>query len=130
MRKVQQFDRISIIFGDAAAKQDRLEMRQHGMRVQASVKGDDSIRLGVDVIKGKLEVNEILARPKFFVIKSACPNTIREFNEWANEVGDDGRPILDEYVDANNHCMDALRYIVYSQPRTGAHYRAVTLRGI
>lgn len=130
IRKAPSYELLGPIFADSAAKQDRLELRGLGIKTFPAIKDKGSILLGIDEVKGLLQDNHILQRPKLFVVRSECPQTIREFEEWAWETKDDGTPDMEEPVDDDNHCMDSLRYAIYSLPRAGGRYRTTFVEGI
>lgn len=124
------FDYMDTIFADSAAKQDRIELRGHGVRTKKSIKGEDSISLGIDEVKLQLQTNPVLDRPKFYIVDGACPNTVLEFESWAWKLEKDGTPNTEEPEDRNNHCMDALRYIIFSYGRTGGNYDVTYVDGV
>ncbi len=124
------FNNFGPIYGDAAAKQDRIELRGYGIKIKASLKGKESILLGVDEIKLQLQNNPILDRPKFFVVDGRAPHTIQEFEIWSWELQDDGKPNTEKPNDGDDHCLDALRYAIFSYGRIGGSYRAITVEGV
>lgn len=90
------------IRADAAEPKSNDDLRRLGIqRVQASVKGKDS------VINGIMAVQEY----KIFVHPS-CVNTIAELSSYCYKK-DKQENGLNEPEDANNHLMDALRYAFY-----------------
>lgn len=130
IKSSQDYDLMDQIFADSAAKQDRIELRGHGVRTKKSIKGEDSILLGVDDVKLCLQNNPVLDRPKFYIVEGTCPNTILEFETWAWQLKDDGTPNTEKPVDDYNHCMDALRYIIFSFGRTGGNYETDYVEGV
>lgn len=48
-----------------------------------------------------------------------CPQTIEEAEQYRYDEDDLGRIVKSKPVDESNHCMDALRYMVYSHSRQG-----------
>lgn len=124
------YDFLDVIFADSAAKQDRLELRGHGIKTRKSIKGEDSILLGIDEVKLFLQNNPILDRPKFYILEGAAPNTVLEFETWPWKVEKDGTVNTEEPVDADNHCMDALRYALFSFSRAGSRYEAISVEGV
>jgi phage terminase large subunit len=81
---------------------------------------------GLDARKGKNEitpgvsaVNRLIEKDLFKMDFNACPETQREFEVYHYPEDDQGKVLKDKPVDADNHCLDALRYMVYSQHRQG-----------
>lgn len=130
IRQCPDYSDIDIVYSDAAAKQDRLELNGYGIKTVKSVKGDNSILLGIDEIKLQLQVNQILGRPKFFIVAGTAPNTIREFEMWSWKLNKDGTPDTEEPIDDFNHCQDALRYAIFSYGRAGGKYEVTYVEGI
>ena len=90
------------IRADAAEPKSNDDLRRLGIqRVQASVKGKDS------VINGIMALQEY----KMFV-HPACKNTIAELSSYCYKK-DKQENGLNEPEDNNNHLMDALRYAFY-----------------
>ena len=90
------------IRADAAEPKSNDDLRRLGIqRVQASVKGKDSVINGITAIQ----------EYKIFVHPS-CTNTIAELSAycWRKDKQDNG---LNEPEDKNNHLMDAMRYAFY-----------------
>lgn len=81
---------------------------------------------GLDARKGHKEidpgiatVNRMIDRGLFRIDFNACPNTVNEFEQYAYEEDDFGKIRKDRPIDRNNHAMDALRYMLYSQTKVG-----------
>jgi phage terminase large subunit len=90
------------IRADCAEPKSNDDLRRLGIqRVQASVKGKDSVINGITAIQ----------EYKIFVHPS-CTNTIAELSAycWRKDKQDNG---LNEPEDRNNHLMDAMRYAFY-----------------
>jgi PBSX family phage terminase large subunit len=79
------------------------DLRQRGLPAVAATKGPGSVEDGLGV------VGDLLARNLVFVDKS-CVHTIEEFlgYEW------DDKALKNKPKDGNDHCMDAVRYALYS----------------
>ena len=87
------------IIADSAEPRLITELRQKGVRrIQASVKGKDSIRTGIDFMK----------QFKIYIHPS-CEYTIEEFDTYTYKQDKEGN-WLNEPIDANNHVIDAIRY--------------------
>lgn len=141
IRQTPQFECFGPIYGDSAAKQDRIELRSLGVRVIPSIKaGEDgkfkgsnvkgSVLLGIDEVKMHLEVNPVLGRPKFFIVEGAANNAVKEFEMWSWELNDDGKPSYERPMSGFDHSLDSIRYALYSFKRTGARYRALSVEGV
>lgn len=124
------YPKLGPIFGDSAAKQDIIELRSMGVRVKAAIKGKESILLGIDEIKLQLQNNQALDRPKFFIVDNAANNTVKEFETYGWEMNDDGTPNTEKPQDSFNHCIDALRYAIFSYGRTGGRYDSTYVEGV
>lgn len=88
--------------------EDRATLHAHGIHTIAAKK---AIRRGIDAVKARLK-KQPDGRPRLYVLKDACPNTIGEFLDyvWPKDV--DGKSQKEVPLDDNNHAMDALRYMV------------------
>ena len=82
--------------------------------------------VGLDARKGKNEItpgisalNRLIEQDLFRMDFNACPETAREFEIYHYPEDDQGKVLKDQPVDADNHCMDSLRYMVYSQHKQG-----------
>lgn len=108
-------DRFTRILADAQNKGEIKNLRNRGINVVASPKGD--IMPGVKLVKTYLNIRESTGKPKLFV-SANCQNTIMEFESYSfldNAWGeiDMNRPNDKE----QNHLMDALRYLLMSIDR-------------
>jgi PBSX family phage terminase large subunit len=85
---------------DSAEPKSIAELKGYGLRVEKAKKGADSIDFG---IKWLQSLDKIVIDPK------RCPNTVREFvnYEYAQDRLGNFRA---DYVDKNNHTIDATRY--------------------
>lgn len=115
------------IYADPAGKQDRIELESYGIRTVTALKDVD---LGVDAVKQRLQVNLVTRLPKLFIMRN-CKNTIREFDAWAHIMHKDGTVDRESYEDFDDHCMDTVRYAVFSHRRVKrTSIRAATIDGI
>jgi len=88
---------------------------------------------GLDSRKGKNEIDPGIAavtrkieQGLFHIDFNACPATAREFEVYQYAEDDHGKVLKDRPIDRDNHAMDALRYMIYSNERQGF---AVSRRG-
>jgi PBSX family phage terminase large subunit len=80
----------------------------------------------LDARKGKNEidpgisaVSRLIEKDLFRADFNQCPEMIREFETYQYSEDDQGKVLKDRPIDRDNHCMDAMRYLVYSQQRQG-----------
>lgn len=93
------FDKNNIIYADSAEPKSIKELRiEGGYNVRPSVKGPDSVRVGIDYL---------LQKRIHVTIRSV--NIIKELRSYVWEKDKDGKPI-NRPTDAFNHAMDAIRY--------------------
>jgi phage terminase large subunit len=87
-------DKSAVIIADAAEPKSIEELRRLGWRnIRAAAKGQDSIRAGIQKIRGY----EVKANPQ-------SADLIEEFYQYAYRTG------TDQPIDSYNHLMDAFRY--------------------
>jgi phage terminase large subunit len=87
-------DKSAVIIADAAEPKSIEELRRQGWRnVRAAAKGPDSIRAGIQKIRGY----EVKVNPE-------SADLIEEFYQYAYRTG------TDQPIDSYNHLMDAFRY--------------------
>lgn len=100
------------IYVDSAEPRLIEELRRMGNMVRPTLKGQDSIRAGIDLLK----------RYKL-VIDPDSHNLIREMRNYKWQEDRTGK-LLNKPVQANDHTIDALRYAVYnilSKPNYGKY---------
>lgn len=84
---------------DPSRAQDRLElMNTYGLDNWLA---KNALESGINAVKEKFENRKLFIHPK-------CKNLIRELRNYC--YNKDGHPI-----DKDNHCLDALRYVIYSE---------------
>ncbi len=128
IHKLDDFRLIDEIFADPAAKQDRIEFKSRGVRTKKAIK---DILLGIDEVKAVLQTNSVLERPKYYIVDGTSPETINEFENWSWKLLPDGTPNTEEPEEHSDHCMDAVRYAIYSYGRSGvASYSTAYVEGI
>jgi hypothetical protein len=125
-------------WGDSAAKQSILDYSRLGYHITPVVKGKDSVEAGINAVKRRLDVDLILKRPKLMITKN-CPNTIREFENYAYISASQGAVEEDEMMrlaakrkDAPrkvfDDAMDATRYVISHHVPIGAFGRVKPVR--
>ena len=108
---------ISHIIVDPSASSFIAQLRRRGYRV---------IRARNDVLPGISYVSRMLSERKF-VLSAQCAHTIKEFenyvwDETAAKIGED-KPMK-----VNDHCMDMLRYALFTDTRLDSGKRAYGAR--
>ena len=93
--------RIKGVYLDPSAKSMILQLKRDGVR--GVVKADNDVKNGIS------RVFELLSSGRLFIC-SHCVNTIDEFGLYSYKKNDN----CDEVLKANDHCMDALRYCIYT----------------
>lgn len=101
-----------LIIADSAEPQIIHELKNVGIPVKPCVKGNNSVFEGVQLVNN-FEIH-CCEEPGSMLAK--------EFKTYAYEQDDDGN-YLDTIEDKNNHCMDALRYVVqYLRGKNSGRY--------
>ena len=95
------FEKDYWIVADCARPEYIEEFNNRGFLVEGSRKGKESIRIGVEYMK---------ALPKIHIHKKRCPNSAREFLDYKYKQLRDGTIDDKEFVDLDNHTVDAVRY--------------------
>lgn len=83
------------------------ELRRHRVNVKEVVKGKDSIKAGIQMVR------EMLIRGDLMIHKR-CVNLISEFEMYSYDDEVKERNEQENPVKANDHALDALRYLVSS----------------
>ena len=96
--KTQNIGRAEIVC-DSAEPKSIEELRRQGFNVHPAMKGPDSIKIGIDILK----------RYDIMVTKRST-NLIKELRSYLWETDRDGK-LTGKPIDHNNHAIDALRYI-------------------
>tara|TARA_R100001163_G_scaffold40037_1_gene30371 strand:- start:1137 stop:2291 length:1155 start_codon:yes stop_codon:yes gene_type:complete len=107
-----QLDRTPIIC-DSAEPKSIEELHRLGHNVKPAKKGPDSIRLGIDIMK----------RHKLYILADST-NAQKEFRNYRWETDKNGVN-LSKPKDANNHIVDAVRYVCINRigtPYSGKYY--------
>lgn len=78
-----------------------------------------SILAGIEHVKMALKFNPIAGRPILRIHEKRCPNTKREFRAYrwlqSSDTGLNPRNAKREPLDKDNHAMDCIRYLIYSE---------------
>lgn len=86
------------VVADSAEPRTIDQIRGHSINIHKSIKGPDSVRTGIEYLKG---------RPMY--IDSNSPELIKEVRNYKFQVNKEGR-VLNEPVKAFDHAIDACRY--------------------
>ena len=100
--KTQNIGRSEVIC-DSAEPKSIEELRRQGFNVHPAMKGPDSIKIGIDILK----------RYDIMVTKRST-NLIKELRSYLWETDRDGK-LTGKPIDHNNHAIDALRYIALNK---------------
>jgi phage terminase large subunit len=100
--KTQNIGRSEIIC-DSAEPKSIEELRRQGFNVHPAMKGPDSIKIGIDILK----------RYDIMVTKRST-NLIKELRSYLWETDRDGK-LTGKPIDHNNHAIDALRYVALNK---------------
>lgn len=100
------------VYPDPEAPAAIAELRKRGVNVRDVIKGKDSIKNGIDRVRELLLANKLK-------IHTSCKNTIMEFETYAYPDKKPDKNEAENPIDENNHALDALRYVISMQTRTG-----------
>lgn len=89
-----------IIIADSAEPKSIGDFKSYGANIHPAEKGAGSVAYSM---KWLASLCKIVIDP------DRCPNCAREFTEYEYEQDKDGN-YISGYVDANNHCIDSVRY--------------------
>lgn len=100
------------IKADSARPETISHMARRGFNITEAKKWNDSVEDGITYLKS---FNKIIVHPR-------CRHTASEFRRYSYKVDKQTEDILPVVEDANNHCIDALRYaldgLIKMEPRT------------
>ena len=97
--RIERFKDYTIV-ADSSENKTINDFRSWGYDMKGAVKGPGSVHAGLKWLAG---LNEIVIDPL------RCPRTFKEFINYELAKDKDGNPVSD-YVDENNHSIDAVRY--------------------
>ena len=89
-----------IIIADSAEPKSIGDFKSYGANIHPAEKGAGSVAYSMKWLASLC---------KIVIDQDRCPNTAREFIEYEYEQDKDGN-YISGYIDANNHCIDAVRY--------------------
>ena len=92
--------RSAIIYADSSNPKDIIDYENNGLPVEKERGGAGSVEFGI---------KKLLEMRKIYIDPVRCPNTYKEFVEYAFEKDRDGE-YKRLYPDKNNHTIDATRY--------------------
>lgn len=110
---------IRTFFCDSARPEYIQDFRNAGLDAR---KGKKEIDPGISMVNRFLATEDADKKPKEPLLKidfNTCPRHIEEFETYHYEEDDMGAILKDRPVDADNHCMDSTRYLVYSHAKRG-----------
>lgn len=111
----KELDKSNKYVCDSAEPKSIEELRRSGMKVEAAIKGKDSINLSIDILK----------QYNIFLIGE---NLTKEFKSYKWKVDRKTNNPTNEPVDFMNHLIDALRYVAINKLKknTTGRYTIVT----
>ena len=83
------------------------ELRRKGVNVREVIKGKGSVKAGIQMVR------ELLIRNKLKINKR-CVNLISEFEMYSYDENRNERNEQEDPIKANDHALDALRYVISS----------------
>lgn len=89
-----------LIIADSAEPKSIGDFRSYGSAMRGAEKGPESVNYSM---KWLASLNKIVIDPK------RTPNSLEEFTTYEYEKDKDGN-VISAYPDANNHCIDSIRY--------------------
>ena len=89
-----------MIIADSAEPKSIGDFRNYGSMMRGAEKGPESVKYSMKWLSA---LNKIVIDPK------RCPTAAQEFSTYEYQQDKDGN-YISGYVDANNHCIDSIRY--------------------
>jgi len=89
-----------IIIADSAEPKSIGDFRNYGSMMRGAEKGPESVKYSMKWLSA---LNKIVIDPK------RCPTSAQEFSTYEYQQDKDGN-YISGYIDANNHCIDSIRY--------------------
>ena len=93
-----------IIIGDSAEPKSIGDFRSYGSSMRGAEKGPDSVPYSMKWLS---------SLAKIVIDPNRCPISAQEFSTYEYEQDKDGN-YISGYVDADNHCIDSIRYALNS----------------
>lgn len=103
----KELDRTNRYVCDSAEPKSIEELRRSGLKVEAAIKGKDSINNSIDLLKQ-------------YTIYLIGENLIKEFKSYKWKVDRKTNNPTNEPVDFMNHLIDALRYVALNKLKKGS----------
>lgn len=100
LKKVKQVKEDDLITADSAEPKSIADFQSYGSLMRETKKGPDSVDYSM---KWLSSLAKIVIDPK------RCPKSAEEFTMYEYQQDKDGN-YISGYVDANNHCIDSVRY--------------------
>ncbi len=94
---------VEMWYADPSGAMEIAELRSAGLKVR---RADNNIRLGIGAVNARLQSGRLK------VLRRRCPNLIREAGLYHYPTSDEQSGSVEIPVDAHNHALDALRYLV------------------
>ncbi len=107
----------AIIYADSENPMAIEEMCRTGLVVKPCIKGQGSVKAGIDLLKSK----------KIHLLQDS-PDLIEERKIYKYKEDKDGNP-LPEPVKLRDHGMDAIRYAIYTDAKEGMHNMELIVLG-
>lgn len=82
-----------------------LALRKMGFPAKPALKGPESIPLGISLVQSRIRTGRLK------VLSNQCPNIKAESLLYRYPMAD-GMPVGNKPIDADNHALDALRYLI------------------
>jgi len=102
-------ERYERTFADPENAEDRNELRTAGIPTFTARK---DVARGIELVQGKLKV-KTNGKPSLYIVNT-CRNTAREFAMYRYPKGSVSRDPADIPLAKDDHCLDPLRYILYT----------------
>jgi phage terminase large subunit len=105
------------IVADSAEPKSIEELRRQGFNVHPAIKGADSVKIGIDILK-RYQIN----------ITKTSVNLIKELRAYQWETDRDGK-LTGKPIDTMNHCIDPMRYVALNKlnNRPSGKYSTITI---
>ena len=90
-------------YADPAGRTETEELRAAGVNVR---RGDNDIRLGIAAVTARLRTGRLK------VLRGGCPNLLKEAKLYRYPTAAERKQHGEEPIDAHNHALAALRYLI------------------
>jgi hypothetical protein len=111
IKEKEAFWRGLLVMADPANKQERNDFDQDG--------GIPTVEAIKDVLLSIRRVRDLTAvapdgLPYVMFIREECPWAVHQMEHYSHPVGPDGLPDKFDVIKRDDHCVDAIRYVVYT----------------